>query len=121
MENAFYSLEGLFQFLNEGVSPFHAAAAAAKILESQGYVHCPESAAWTLAPGGKYYTTRNGSAVIAWRMPTGALTGWHAAASHSDAPTWRIKELDGGKDKTFARAETEGYGGMLMSTWLDAR
>lgn len=119
MENAFYSLEGLFQFLNEGVSPFHAAAAAAKILESQGYVHCPESAAWTLAPGGKYYTTRNGSAVIAWRMPTGALTGWHAAASHSDAPTWRIKELDGGKDKTFARAETEGYGGMLMSTWLD--
>ena len=52
-------------------------------------------------------------------MPTGALTGWHAAASHSDAPTWRIKELDGGKDKTFARAETEGYGGMLMSTWLD--
>lgn len=119
MENAFYSLEGLFQFLNEGVSPFHAAAAAAKILESQGYVHCPESAAWTLAPGGKYYTTRNGSAVIAWRMPNGALTGWHAAASHSDAPTWRIKELDGGKDKTFARAETEGYGGMLMSTWLD--
>ena len=71
MENAFYSLEGLFQFLNEGVSPFHAAAAAAKILESQGYVHCPEKPAWTLAPGGKYYTTRNGSAVIAWRMPTG--------------------------------------------------
>lgn len=45
MENAFYSLEGLFQFLNEGVSPFHAAAAAAKILESQGYVH------WRAQPG----------------------------------------------------------------------
>ena len=110
MENAFYSLEGLFQFLNEGVSPFHAAAAAAKILESQGYVHCPESAAWTLAPGGKYYTTRNGSAVIAWRMPTGALTGWHAAASHSDAPpgasrSWtaaRIRPLPGPRPRATA-------------------
>ena len=84
MENAYYSLEGLFQFLNEGVSPFHAAAAAARILEEQGYVHCPESAAWTLVPGGRYYTTRNGSAVLAWRMPTampppGASRSWTAA------------------------------------------
>ena len=100
MENAFYSLEGLFQFLNEGVSPFHAAAAAAKILESQGYVHCPESAAWTLAPGGKYYTTRNGSAVIAWRMPTGVLTGWHAAARSWTAA--RIRPLPGPRPRATA-------------------
>ena len=48
----------------------------------------------------------------------GPLTGWHAAASHSDSPTWRIKTLDGA-DHGFARAEVEGYGGMLMSTWFD--
>ena len=51
-------------------------------------------------------------------MPTGELTGWHAAASHSDSPTWRIKTLEG-EEHGFARAETEGYGGMLMSTWFD--
>ena len=51
-------------------------------------------------------------------MPKGPLTGWHAAASHSDSPTWRIKTLDGA-DHGFARAEVEGYGGMLMSTWFD--
>ena len=87
MKNAAFSIEELFRFLDAGVSAFHSTAAAAAILEAEGYVNCPESAAWELAPGGKYYTTRNGSAVLAWRMPKGELTGWHAAASHSDSPT----------------------------------
>ena len=119
MKNAAFSIEELFRFLDAGVSAFHSTAAAAAILEAEGYVNCPESAAWELTPGGKYYTTRNGSAVLAWRMPKGELTGWHVTASHSDSPTWRIKQLDGGKDTVFAKAETEGYGGMIMSTWLD--
>ena len=118
MQNTDFSIEGLFDFLNAGVSAFHSTAAAAAILEANGYQNCPESAAWQLAPGGKYYTTRNGTAILAWRMPTGELTGWHAAASHSDSPTWRIKTLNGA-DHGFARAEVEGYGGMLMSTWFD--
>ncbi len=78
MKNAAFSMEELFRFLDAGVSAFHSTAAAAAILEAEGYVNCPESAAWELAPGGKYYTTRNGSAVLAWRMPKGELTGWHA-------------------------------------------
>lgn len=109
MKNAAFSIEELFRFLDAGVSAFHSTAAAAAILEAEGYVNCPESAAWELAPGGKYYTTRNGSAVLAWRMPKGELTGWHAAASHSDSPTWRIKQFDT-EDKVFAKAEVEGYG-----------
>ena len=118
MKNAAFSIEELFRFLDAGVSAFHSTAAASAILEAEGYRNCPESAAWHLMPGGKYYTTRNGSAILAWRMPKGPLTGWHAAASHSDSPTWRIKTLDGA-DHGFARAEVEGYGGMLMSTWFD--
>ena len=108
MKNAAFSIEELFRFLDAGVSAFHSTAAAAAILEAEGYVNCPESAAWELTPGGKYYTTRNGSAVLAWRMPKGELTGWHAAASHSDSPTWRIKQFDT-EDKVFAKAEVEGY------------
>ena len=119
MQNNTFSVEGLFDFLNAGVSAFHSTAAAVKLLEENGYQNCPESAAWELVPGGRYYTTRNGSAVLAWRMPKGELTGWHVTASHSDSPTWRIKQLDGGKDAVFAKAETEGYGGMIMPTWLD--
>ena len=39
-------------------------------------------------------------------------------ASHGDSPTWRLKVPDiteGG----YLKAETEGYGGMIASTWLD--
>ncbi len=111
-------LDGLFAFLDAGVSPFHAAAEAGRLLEAAGYTLCPEGRPWQLAPGGRYYTTRNGTAVLAWRMPRGKLAGWHVTASHSDSPTWRIKTPDiaeGG----YLKAETEGYGGMIASTWMD--
>ena len=123
MKNAAFSIEELFRFLDAGVSAFHSTAAAAAILEAEGYVNCPESAAWELTPGGKYYTTRNGSAVLAWRMPKGELTGWHAAASHSDSPTWRIKQFDT-EDKVFAKAARRTASGACWSTppgrWLSS-
>ena len=53
MKNAAFSIEELFRFLDAGVSAFHSTAAAAAILEAEGYVNCPESAAWELAPGVK--------------------------------------------------------------------
>ena len=111
-------LDGLFAFLDQSVSPFHGAAAACRLLEKAGYTLCPESQPWKLEAGGRYYTTRNGTAVLAWRMPRGRLAGWHVTASHGDSPTWRLKVADiaeGG----YLKAETEGYGGMIASTWLD--
>lgn len=51
-------------------------------------------------------------------MPEHAIGGWRIAASHSDSPCWKIKnekvENDG-----CSRLSVEGYGGMIMSTWLD--
>jgi len=112
-------LNDLFDFLNEGVSPFHAVAAAERRLADAGYQKLEESAPWQLTAGGRYYTTRNQSALLAWRMPAdGTLTGWHAVASHCDVPTWRVKNT-GVSDKYYAKAATEGYGGMLMYSWLD--
>ena len=93
MQNNTFSVEGLFDFLNAGVSAFHSTAAAVKLLEENGYQNYPESAAWELVPGGRYYTTRNGSAVLAWRMPKGELTGWHVTASHSDSPTYHRTDV----------------------------
>ena len=113
-----FSLQGLFDFLDRSVSPWRGAAAAAALLEEQGYQLCPESAPWQLAPGGRYYTTRSGTAVLAWWMPKQGLTGWHVTASHGDSPSWQIKNPDV-KDKLYAKAETEGYGGMIMPSWMD--
>ena len=70
MEKKTYTLDGLFAFLDESVSPFHAAAAACALLEKAGYTRCAEGQPWQLEAGGRYYTTRNGTAVLAWRMLT---------------------------------------------------
>ena len=51
MKNAAFSIEELFRFLDAGVSAFHSTAAASAILEAEGYVNCPESAAWELEIG----------------------------------------------------------------------
>ena len=107
-----------FAFLDAGVSPFHAAAEAARRLDAAGFTRLEEGAAWALAPGGRYYTTRNGSSLIAWRMPGKTLGGWRAAAAHSDSPSFRLTKTKV-EDKLYARARVEGYGGMRLSSWLD--
>ncbi len=114
-----YSQTGLFSFLNKGVSPFHAVQAAESLLRAAGAVYLPEVQPWSVCAGGLYYTKRNGTSIMAFQLPTtGKITGYRVAASHSDAPTWRVKTLKGG-NKNYAKAEVEGYGGMIMASWLD--
>ena len=111
-------LDDLFEFLQGAVTPYHAAAIAAAWLDAAGYTRLEEADYWNLEAGKGYYITRNGSSVIAWRVPEHAIGGWRIAASHSDSPCWKIKnekvENDG-----CSRLSVEGYGGMIMSTWLD--
>ena len=52
-------------------------------------------------------------------MPAHAIGGWRIAASHSDSPTWRIKNTNVNAAGCI-KLNVEGYGGMIMSTWLAA-
>ena len=47
MQSKAFSMEDLFAFLNAGVSAFHSTAAAAAILEAEGYRNCPPTSART--------------------------------------------------------------------------
>lgn len=113
-------IDDLFEFLQEGVTPYHAAATAAAWLDAAGFTRLEEADYWNLEPGKGYYITRNGSAVVAWRIPDHAIGGWRITASHSDAPGWKIKS-DAVTGDGCRRLSVEGYGGMIMSSWLDAR
>ncbi len=112
------TLDRLFAFLRAGVTPWHAVAEAAAWLEAAGYTRLEESDYWNLAPGGRYYVTRNGSSIAAWRVPEHAIGGWRMALSHSDTPGWRIKPAKSSA-AGCERLPVEGYGGMIMPTWLD--
>ena len=110
--------EKLLAFLNASPSVYHAAANIENELKNAGYTRLSETEKWELIPGGKYYLTRGGSAVLAFRIPAGEPKGFMMSASHSDRPTFKVKE-NGELGGTYTRLATERYGGMIISTWLD--
>jgi len=108
----------LLHFIDKSVSPFHAIDAIRQ--ELVGYTALQEGQPWSLQPGGRYYVTRNGSAIIAFRIPEADWQGILMAVSHSDSPTFKLREnamLDG--PDGYARLNVERYGGTINSTWLD--
>ena len=112
------SVQHLCEFLDASPSVYHAVAFLENMLSSAGYNRLRLGERWSLAPGGKYYLTRGGSAVLAFRIPEGDCRGFAISASHSDRPCFKLKEnpeLPG----TYTRLAVERYGGMLMAPWLD--
>ncbi len=110
--------KALMKFLDASVSVYHAADYIAKTLEKAGYQRLSEGKKWTLSCGGKYYLTRGGTAVVAFRVPQGEAKGFLMSASHSDRPTFKVKE-NGELTGKYTRLSTEKYGGMLIAPWLD--
>ena len=111
-------ISSLMNFLDASHSVYHAVAYLAKTLEDAGYRRLFEKDSWDIVPGGKYYLVRGGTAVIAFRIPEGAPKGFLMSASHSDRPTFKVKE-NGELSGNYTRLATEKYGGMLMAPWLD--
>ena len=113
-------MQDLLTFLDRSPSRYHAVENLRLELEAAGYARLEEGRAWTLAPGGRYYVVRNGSALAAFRVPRRDGAGFMISASHSDSPTFRVKEhaeLEG--PDGYLRLNVEGYGGMLCAPWLD--
>ena len=110
----------LLDFLSRSPSRYHAAANLAEELERNGYTRLYEGADWALAPGGRYYVTRSGSALAAFRIPGGDFSGFMISASHSDAPCLRVKEnAELAGPESYVRLNVEKYGGMLCAPWMD--
>lgn len=116
-----YGVNELLTFIEHCPSAFHAVHEIAGRLEQAGFTYLPEAAHWEIQPDGNYYTTRNGSSIIAFRVG-GELSDYHfqLCASHSDSPSYKIKneaELEGSGE--YLRLNVEAYGGMIDNTWLD--
>ena len=85
-------IQGLLDFLDASRSVYHAVAYISEILDHEGYIHLDSGDDWDLQPGGKYYITRHGASLIAFRIPQGKPKGFMMSASHSDRPTFKVKE-----------------------------
>ena len=112
------STEKLCAFLDRAHSVYHAQAGIRKELEAAGYIRLAEKESRDLIPGGKYYVSRGGTSLVAFRMPTGKPTGFMMSASHCDRPSFKLKQ-NFELASAYTRLGVEGYGGMLVAPWLD--
>ncbi|MBR1622813.1 MAG: M18 family aminopeptidase [Pseudobutyrivibrio sp.] len=113
------TVKGLFEFIEESPSQFHVIENERQRFLKDGFEELSEAKAWKLELGKNYFVTRNGSSIIAFRMPKKEYKSFMIMASHSDSPTFRIKEQPEMKEGHYVKLNTEKYGGMLMTPWFD--
>ncbi len=109
----------LFEYIRKSPTPYHACKTAADMLIAAGYTELYEGERWDITVGGKYFTRRNGSSIIAFRAPNASVGGFMITASHSDSPCFKIKENATLSDGAYTRLSSESYGGSIYSSWLD--
>ena len=109
----------LIHFIAKSPSTFHAVRGIKAALLYAGFTEIREEDTWQIEKGGKYVVTRNGSALMAFTVPQEGAEAFHITASHCDSPTFKIKEDPEIADGPYVKRNVEGYGGMIMSTWLD--
>lgn len=108
------------EFVEKSPTAFHAVHHLGKMLDRKGFVRLQENTGWNLERGGRYYVTRNQSALIAFCVPEDGFGPYQIVASHGDSPTFKLKPMF--EEKTcgcYTRLNVEKYGGMICSTWMD--
>ena len=114
------TVQKLFRFLDESPTCYHAAANAKAALAAAGAVELRESEQWKLEKGTLYIVERGDSALVAFRVPEGPLHGFLMAASHSDSPTFKVRETaEAASAGNTLRLSVEPYGGGVWRGWLD--
>ncbi|KAK4153752.1 peptidase M18 [Chaetomidium leptoderma] len=110
-------------FVNASPTPYHAVANSAALLDAAGFTLIRERDNWasTVKPGGKYYTTRNGSSVVAFavgaRWKPGNPIGMVGA--HTDSPCLRLKPVSKRSANGYLQVGVETYGGGIWHSWFD--
>lgn len=108
----------LINFIDRSPLNYFAVKNASEILEENGFKKVREDEVWELEKG-KYYTTRDDSALIAFEIGEDIKKGFDIIGSHTDSPTFKIKSNPEMDDIGFLKLNIEAYGGMIHSTWLD--
>ncbi|MCT4644289.1 MAG: M18 family aminopeptidase [Carboxylicivirga sp.] len=114
--------EELIEFIHQSPTAFHVIANTAKELEANGYQYMDISMPWNIEKGGKYYTTKSGSALFAFQIGTEAPEdkGLKLISAHSDSPGFKIKpQPEMLVDGKYLKLNTEVYGGPILMSWLD--
>src|SRR5690606_17254134 len=113
--------ERLLEFLRGSPTPFHAVAEMARTLVAAGFQYLGDGDAWKLEAGGRYFTTRNGSSIIAFvkGREDAVAQGMRLAGAHTDSPCLMVKPRPELAGRGYCRLGVEVYGGALLNPWFD--
>ena len=116
-----YCKTDFMNYMKKTVSPYHAVAAGAEILEAAGFQKLSIKNPFVLEPGGKYYVVPYNSQLFAFTVGEKDLEkqAFHIAAAHTDYPCLHLKPTAELAGKGYLRLNTEVYGGPILNTWLD--
>lgn len=110
----------LLDFIGRSYSSFHLVYNMKEELNRNGFEEIFEPDRWNLKAGGKYYVARNESSIIAFKIPGEDFSGFNIVSSHSDFPTFKLKEnTEICVEKKYTKLNVENYGGMLYAPWFD--
>ena len=112
----------LIDFIYDSPTSFNAVNTSKKILNKNGFEELRLNEKWKLRVGGKYYITKNSSALVSFVINSDNIEkeGFRIISSHSDSPSFRIKpNAEMSAENTYLKLNTECYGGPILNTWLD--
>ncbi len=118
-ERALQLTTELIDFIADSPVSYWVVSHLAKRLEADGYRRLDLQHA-DLERGGNYYLTRNGSSLLAFRLPKQQPNGLMVCAAHSDSPLFKLKTHYAVKAcDRYLKLDTEVYGGGIYSSWFD--
>ena len=114
-------IDKLFNLIENATSQFHTVKVTKGHLLEQGFEELKLKENWELQKGGKYVLVHHGSTIFAFTIGAEfeAEDGFRIAASHGDFPGFRMKPNAEMEVGGYLQLNTEGYGGAILSSWLD--
>lgn len=112
----------LINFIDESPTAAHSVLTIKERLKNEGFIEVTESEKWKLKKQGKYYLTKNDSALIAFVIGNGDIEedGFKLIGAHTDSPGFSIKaKPEMVSEGKYLKLNTEVYGGPILHTWFD--
>lgn len=111
--------EKMLEFINESPTARFAVESIKDTLESEGFEELFENGNWDVEEGGRYFVTRAGASLIAFRIPKREVCSFHAVVSHTDSPSLKLKPNFDIETKDFIKLAVDKYGGPVLDSFFD--